>query len=241
MTLRKNFLMMLTLLGLLVLAACGGQTEPAAVAEPETAAEPAAETAAEPAAEAGGTQTFVVDSGASTASYIVQEEFFAEALEKLGIEAGKTEVVGVSRQVSGEMTLNLDDSQNLLGANSFSVDLTGLQTDQNRRDSWIQENGPTFSRFPTAEFVGTEIQGFPADYTAGEEVSFQLVGDLTVRETTVPVTFDVTATLEGNTLTGTAVADMQLTDFGIDPPDFANTLTVQNDFQIRLNLVANAQ
>ena len=48
------------------------------------------------------------------------------------------------------------------------------------------------------------------DYSDGEEVTFQLVGDLTVRDVTVPMTFDVTATLDGNTITGVAIADSGL-------------------------------
>ncbi len=69
-------------------------------------------------------------------------------------------------------------------------------------------------------------------------MTFQLVGDLTVRDVTVPLTFDVTATLDGDTITGVAIADTLLSDFGINPPNFANTLTVQDAFQIRMELTA---
>ena len=67
---------------------------------------------------------------------------------------------------------------------------------------------------------------------------FNSVGDLTVRDVTVPITFDVTATLDGDTITGVAIADTLLSDFGINPPNFANTLTVQDAFQIQMELTA---
>ena len=220
-----------------LLTACGGSTtaEPAA----PTAA-PAAPTTA-PAAAPDSGQVFVVDSAASSATYIVQEEFFAGAFDKLGINAGRAEVNGVSQEVSGQLVLNLADPEDVLGENRFVVDLTGLKTDQSRRDEWIQDNGPAFSSFPLAEFVATEIQTFSPEVAEGETISFKLVGDLTIRGVTQEVVFDVTASVMEKTITGTAVADLKMTDFGIEPPSFANTLTVQDDFQVRIDLVAHAE
>ena len=75
----------------------------------------------------------------------------------------------------------------------------------------------------------------------GDEVQFKLVGDLTIREITQPATFDVTAKLEGDTITGVATAQLLMTDFGIDPPNFANTLTVQNEFAVQVEFTAREQ
>ncbi len=216
----------LLLIGLL--AACGGTETPAAV--------PTAAPAPTPAE--AGMVNFQVVTAESSATYIVQEEFFAGALAKLGINAGNSEVHGVSQAVSGFIQLDVTDPANALGPNQFNVDMTVLQTDQSRRDKWIQTDGPRFGSFPVASFVATSIVGAPDAYTEGETVSFQLLGDLTVREISQPVVFDVTATLSGGTLSGTATAALKMSDFGIDPPSFVNTLTVQDDFQVRLDLVA---
>ena len=72
-------------------------------------------------------------------------------------------------------------------------------------------------------------------------MSFKLIGDLTIREVTQPVTFDVTATLVGDTLTGVATADARMSDFGIDPPNFANTLTVADEFRMEVAFTAREQ
>jgi polyisoprenoid-binding protein YceI len=233
---------------LLFTAACGGSSEPTPDPTPEPVAAPTQAPMAEsaPAADAPGTEPvegtpmYAVTSD-STATYIVQEEFLADALSKLGINAGKTEVFGVSQEVGGFIQLDLNNLDNALGPNQFTVDLTVLQTDQSRRDNWIQENGPTFGRFPLASFEATSIVGAPQSYTEGQEASFQLVGNLTIREITQPATFDVTATLADRTIRGTATADLLMSDFGIDPPSFANTLTVEDGFQIVVNLVAVGQ
>ena len=97
---------------------------------------------------------------------------------------------------------------------------------------------PRFNEYPDATFVATAIEGAPAAYDNGQEVGFKLSGDLTVRDVTKPVTFDVNAKLAGDTLSGTATTRVKLSDFGIEPPNFANTLTVADEFTIQVEFVA---
>ncbi len=177
----------------------------------------------------------------STVLYLVDEEFLAGALSKLGIEAGLTDVVGSTQAIEGQLELNLDDLSAPLGANHFTVDMTTLKTDQDRRDNWIRKNGPDFNSYPTAEFTATGVAGMPESYTPGEEIEFQLSGDLTIREVTQPVTFDVNASIDGDTLSGVATARLLMSDFGIDPPNFANTLTVDDEFGLEITLTAREQ
>ena len=237
----KQTLFLITALLLAIFLTASGSTaesEPPANTETESAtSEPAAEPATDGGASLSGTHTFVVDSGASQASFIVNEEFFADALDKLGIEAGKRIVTGTTPGVSGEIQLDFDSADPLQNA-QFTVDMAGLQTDQSQRDEWLQDNALQYNAFPESTFTATSITGLPATIQEGEEVSFQLNGDLTVRDVTNNVTWDVTAVINNNTLTGTAVLNLNISDFGIAPPDFANTLTVSDPFTIEINLAA---
>ena len=238
--------LMLTLFTLIVttllLTACGGSAAPEQAAAPAEVSEPAEPAESDAAAEAvGGMETYVIIPAESRASYLVDEEFFEGALSKLGIEAGKKDVVGSTHAVEGQIDLNLADLTAVLGDNSFSVDLSTLESDQNRRDNWIRDNGPTFNRFPQATFTATSISGLPDSYTAGETLQFQVSGDLTVVNTTVPVTFDATATVEGDILSGVLTTRRLISEFGIDPPDFANTLTVADEFGIQVEFTAKKQ
>jgi len=219
-----------------LLTACGGAATPTAT--PVPAAAPPVQSQ-QPLAE--GARRFVVVPAESSASYLATEEFFADALSKYGIDAGFGEVTGSTNEVAGELQLRLDDPQNALAYGEFTVNLPSLTSDRNQRDTWIRDNALESNRFPVASFVAKEIQNAPTSYTEGAEVNFQLLGDLTVRDITQPVTFTVTATLTGDTIKGVATAPMQLTDFGFDPPSFANTLTVDNDFTIRVELTAKEQ
>lgn len=222
-----------------LLVACGGTAEPTTVPattppEPEPTEEPVSD------APPSSVRTFVVVPEESQASYMVDEEFLADALSKLGIEAGKTVVIGTTPGVTGEIQLNLESTE-LVESAQFAVDMTGLRTDQDRRDGWLEDNAIETSQFPEASFTTTSVAGMPETITEGEEVNFQLLGDLKVRDVTQNVTFDVTAVLSGDTLQGTAVLPLKMTDFGIDPPDFANTLTVADDFSIEVTLTAREQ
>ena len=222
-----------------VLAACGGQSTP--TAEPAAAA-PAAEAPSQGSGEAvSGQRTFVIVPAESKASYLVDEEFFAGALDKLGIAAGLADVVGSTQEIEGQLTLDLDNLGEALGENTFTVKMNTLQTNRDDRDKWIRENGPRFNDYPLATFTATSIEGAPASYNDGDEVSFKLAGDLTIRDVTQPATFDVTATLAGDTLTGVATTRTQMSSFGIEPPNFANTLTVADEFGIEVQFTAKAQ
>ncbi|MCB9139938.1 MAG: YceI family protein [Caldilineaceae bacterium] len=244
----KRLLGIPAVLGLaLILVACGSDTSPpasgtaaeAAPAGQATAIDAAANGRASAGQALSGTRTFIIAPASSTAAYIVNEEFFSLALDKLGIEAGKRVVTGSTSNVTGQLTVNFDAGT--VEEGRIVVDMTTLTTDQNRRDNWIREDGPRFNQFPEAVFVVTDVENAPAEYAAGETVTFQLLGDLTVRDVTRPVTFDVTAAVDGSTLTGVAETSLNISDFGIEPPDFANTLTVADPFTIRVELTAETQ
>ncbi len=234
---RKRLLLLVScVLTVYILAACASTPAPAAA--PTPTAVPAAQ-ASQPVAE--GARRFVVVPAESSAAYVVDEEFFAGALAKLGIDAGLQKITGSTNEVTGELQLRLDDPQNALASGEFTVNLPSLKTDQDRRDSWIRDNALESNRFPVAKFVAKSINNAPTSYTDGAEVTFQLLGDLTVRDITQPVTFDVTATLTGDTIKGIATTAMKISSFGFDPPNFANTLTVADDFTIRVEITAKEQ
>lgn len=221
----------------LVLAACGGE-EPEPTPVPPTST-PLPEPAT--AADSGETievRTFTVVPEESKAAYLVDEEFLGGALDKLGIAAGDVDVIGTTQTLEGQLQLNLADLSAALGTNRFTVNLSTLKTDQDRRDQWIQENGPEFGKFSLAEFVATSLSDTPASYYEGDEVQFKMNGDLTIRDITQAVSFDVTAKLAGDTISGVATVPLLMSNFGIEPPSFANTLTVQDAFQVQVEFVA---
>jgi polyisoprenoid-binding protein YceI len=236
----------------LALVACAPEAAPtsgaAPVAQattasaPEPTSVPVEEAAGEPAGLPVGEQVYIIDPSASTASYIADEEFFADALTKYGIGAGRTGTVGSTQAIEGSFTLNWSDLSASLGENTFTVDLSTLTSDQSLRDGWLRNDGPRFGQYPNAIFVASGLQDAPSTYNLGDEVTFNMVGELTIREITQPATFAVTASLSADgVVTGVALADATMSDFGITPPNFLNTLTVADEFQIRVEFTARSQ
>lgn len=211
------------------------ETGAAAVAEPAAYPEPETERGAPVAAGA----TFQIVTEESQASYIVNEEFLGGAVTQLGKQLGLFTPVGVTEDVSGQLTLNLGEPPSLVSGD-ITVNIEQLTTDDERRDNRIRERFLESSKYPLATFVAKEIQEGPATFQDGQEVTFKLLGDLTVREVTKPTTFDVTAKLTGNTITGEATTTILMTDFGFDPPIVDNFMTVENNVLLVINLTARS-
>ncbi len=214
---------------LFVMTACGGDE-----ATPQPTAAPTVALSS-----ADGLHTFIIVPAESKAFYEMDEEFFQGALSKYGISVGSSKTIGSTDKVEGTLQLDLENAT--VGTNQFTVDLPSLETDQSLRDEWIRKNALESNTYPLATFVASEIRNAPATYSEGSEATFQLVGEITIREITQPAVFDVTATLVGNTITGVATAPLKLTDFDIEPPNFAGTLTVKDDFVVRLEFTAREE
>lgn len=212
---------------------------PALVAEEEAPAEIAApmeETAAtaeEPAeAEApAGATVYVIDPARSEARYEVGETFFED--NRFAVAVGRTS--GISGQVTVD-TANPSASR----VEAIEVDVSQLASDSDRRDRFLTERALGSLEFPTARFVATEILGMPDDPRMDEPVSFQIAGDLTVRDTTLPVTWDVTATLGADALTGTATTQVLMSAYGIGPIQIMQ-LGTEDEVKLALDFVAVPQ
>jgi len=218
-------------------------TEPAptdAPAEPtEAPAEAPAEEPAEPTeapaeaesegAQPGAMRTFRIVPEQSEASYSVQETFMAQNLPY--------RAVGRTSAIEGEFQFTTE-GRPTGQVTRVTVDLSTLTSNDRRRDNRIRNEWLESLRFPTATFVSTGVEGVPESYVEGQEVSFRLIGDLTIRDVTRSVVFDVTGRLEGSTVTGTATTMIKMTDFGFNPPNIAGFVAVEDDVEITVTFTA---
>lgn len=190
----------------------------------------------------GSGRNFTLLPEQSSVSYSVQEEFLGGAAGMIGKEAGTVTTVGTTNAISGQIVLDLSGESPSLVSGQASVDISTLTSDDSRRDDRIRSRWLESASFPTATFVFTSMEGFPAGaYQEGQAVSFQLLGNLTIRDVTRPVTFQVTATLQSNTLSGTATTQILMSDFGVEPPNLLNILTVADETTITLNFIAQEE
>jgi polyisoprenoid-binding protein YceI len=68
-------------------------------------------------------------------------------------------------------------------------------------------------------------------------VPFELVGDLTVKETTRRVTWDATASFDGARVTVRARTAFRFGDFGLRVPRVSVVLSVEDDIKLEADLV----
>jgi polyisoprenoid-binding protein YceI len=234
--------MLFVVVALAVLAACGSTTAqnptaapaaqptaPVAATAADASAAPAAAATAELSQAANGARTFQIVPDQTEASYEVQEQFLNRDLPSQAI--GKTNAVEGQFQFSA-------DAKPTGQVSKITVDLRTLTSDSSRRDGRIRTSWLESDKYPFAEFTSTEVQNLPDSYSEGQEVSFKLVGNMTIREVTKPVTFDVTGKLQGDTVTGTATTQILMKDFGFDAPNIAGMLTVKDGVTIMVNFTA---
>lgn len=173
---------------------------------------------------------FAIVATASTVTYRVSETFFT------GNQVGTA--VGTTHAIQGEIFVDRAHPANSR-IGTITIDISTFQSDRPRRDRAIREEWLESSRFPTATFTPTSIQGLPPTYTDGQPIPVHIAGNLRVRDVTKPVIFTGTVRLAGDTLTGSFQTMVLMTDFGFEPPSIAGMLKAEN--QVKLDLQFTAQ
>lgn len=168
----------------------------------------------------------------SEVTYEVDEVFFKEG-NKLVTAVGRTQ------EIKGDITVDPTTPQSL-EVGTVEVDISTFKSDSDRRDKAIRDKWLESATYPMATFEPTSIEGLPETYEEGDEVSFEITGDLTVRETTSEATFDVDGTVEDDQIIGTATTLIQMTDFDFEPPDIAGILRAENDTKLTFTFLAES-
>jgi polyisoprenoid-binding protein YceI len=215
----------------------GGSGEPSTeLTTPTIAAEATTSTAGtETPASTVGTEVvaFVIDPARSTAAFEIDEVLRGEPQQ----------VVGTTSEVAGQFQIDPSDlstiqfSQILVNARTF-------ETDSGNRDRAIR--GPVIlnsasDEFEFITFDVSSVEGVEGTLAAGQSLTFTVTGELLIRDTVNPVTFDVMATMvDEGTLEGSAEATVLRSDYGIGIPNAPGVADVGDDVLIRLDFVATS-
>lgn len=147
-------------------------------------------------------------------------------------------VIGVTDQVAGQIAV---DPANPTSAQvgQILINARGFTTDSGNRNNAIKNRILRTNEFEFITFTPTGISGLPANAGVGETITFQVTGDLTMLETTRPVTFDVTLTpVSEGELTGTATATVLHADWGIQIPQVPQVAGVDEEVILELAFTA---
>ena len=232
------------------LIACSQQPEPQPTPIPTATVEPPAtvapiptatteppptpeSTAAAPAPHSEATQSataFVIGEG-TVARYMVEEVLASQGFK---VATGETS------EVVGRIVFDADGAI-FADESSIVIQAGTLKTDNDRRDRYVREQTLQTANYPEIIFRPTSAEGLPSPLSeASGEVEFTLSGDLTIRDQTRPVTWDVTAEF-GGSITGLAVIDIDFEQFGMDKPSVAVVVSVGDTIRLELDFVGTVE
>ncbi|MBE0699273.1 MAG: YceI family protein [Anaerolineaceae bacterium] len=155
----------------------------------------------------------------SKASYRITEQLVNNDLPN--------DAIGTTSGISGSIKLLADgtvDKEN----SKITVDLSKLQSDRSMRDNYVRRNILQTAQYPEAVFVPVEIKGLSNPIPQSGSVSFQVSGDLTIRDVTKPVTWDVTGEIVNGEATGKATTNFAFADFDLTQPKVPVVLSVED-------------
>lgn len=143
-------------------------------------------------------------------------------------------VTGRTSDVTG--TIKVNDKGTTLESASFTVDVTTIATDSERRDNYFRENTVKADQNPTATLNITQPVelGTPA---AGETITVDVTGELTLAGVTQTVTFPVQVAGDGSQLQIAASVPLTFADYGIEAPSLG-FVSVEENGAIEVQLTA---
>jgi len=186
-------------------------------------------------------QTSTTLTGAAAGNLVIltivpdQSEASFNIHEELGGQP--KQVIGTTNQVAGEVAI---DPNNLstVKFGPIQVDARTLATDNNQRNRAIRNIILDTNQYEFVTFTPTQIQGLSGSGKVGQTYTFQVAGNLTIRNITQPVTFDVTVQAESESqFTGTATAKITRSAFKLDIPSVPNVANVGDELTLQIKFV----
>ncbi len=173
---------------------------------------------------------YVTSGESSRARYRVRERLLGRELDN--------DAVGETADITGGIALDQNGAI-VRSASGFDVKLTGLTSDETRRDKYVQSRILVTDSFPGIKLAVTGVRGLPSPLPVSGRVQFQLLGNLTLKRTTRSTTWNVVANVNGDRLTGTASTAFTFSDFQLTQPkvrvvlSVADTIRLEYEFAMR--------
>ncbi len=195
--------------------------------------------ATEPAAEA--TEAASADSAATRALYrIVAEESEVRFTLTEDLRGVFTTVVGRTSDVAGDIIVDFGNPANSQ-IGELRINARTIVTDNEFRNRAIRGEilESSSAEYEFISFTPTAVSGAPASIAVGESFTFQVTGDLKIREIVQPVTFAVTATLAAqDRLEGTGTTVVTRTQYNLTIPSVPGVANVSDEVTLEIDFVA---
>lgn len=179
-----------------------------------------------PASQSVAPLRFVTAPDGNAARYRVREQLAGRDLPN--------DAVGETKGVSG--VIGVDTKGKLIpGESKFTVDVATLASDRDMRDGYIRRRTLQTAQYPSVTLVPTAVRGLSFPLPASGSRTFDLVGDLTVRDVTKPTVWRVTAQFARDRVSGSASTAFTFEDFGMPQPRVPVVLSVADTIKLELD------
>jgi len=173
-----------------------------------------------------GVLSLVTVPDGTSASYKVREQLAGHNFPN--------DAIGTTTGVTGTLAIRPDGTL-LPGSSRFVVDLQALKSDQPMRDGYLRRATLQTSTYPDMVFVPTAVAGLPSPLPASGDLAFQIAGDCTLKGVTHHVTWNATAHVADQQLTGSASTTQTFESLGLTQPHVMRVLTIQDSIQLQIN------
>lgn len=205
------------------------QAPPTSTATPMPADTLAPKATSVPTAEPAPVTTLSIEPG-TVARYLVQEQLASLDLPN--------DAIGETTAVSGSIAFR-PDGLVIPELSGIEVDLQSLKSDSEKRDKYLRGKSLESNLFPTTLFLPNEVTGFAWPMVPGEDYTFEMVGDMTVRDVTRAITWTVQASFDGERVVGKANTRFTFGDFQMNVPSVFVVISVEDDIRLELHFVAS--
>lgn len=165
-----------------------------------------------------------------------QSEVRYRVRESLAGLSTDNDAVGKTRAIIGDLAFGPDGA--IVPGSTLQIDLRTLKSDKVRRDNDVKKLWLETATYPIATLVVTKMEGVAGPLPDGRPVTATITGDLTAHGVTKSVVFAATATLRGDTLTGTATTSFTFKDFGMETPDIIGMVKAEDTIKLEIDLTA---
>jgi len=191
---------------------------------------PTTQATAAPAA-SGDNLRFVLVEGSNEARYRVREQ-----LARVNLPG---DAIGATKTISG-VIVTTKDGKIVKEQSKITIDISKLQSDSGQRDNFLRDNTLQTRRYPNVVFIPTEAQGLAWPLKDGP-IEFKLIGDMTVRDVTKSIPWDVKLTVTGNDAKGQATTSFKFAFFNIEQPRVPTVLSIEDNIKLEIDLTLKKQ
>jgi polyisoprenoid-binding protein YceI len=146
---------------------------------------------------------------------------------------GANTAVGRTPDVTGTMTIQ--GAQ--VTAAEFTADLTGLKSDDDRRDGQLRRQGIETATFPNATFKLTAPLDFGSVPADGQSITVTATGDFTLHGVTKSVNVQLSAKRSSDVIVVTGSLPITFADYNISKPQGFVVLSIDDHGTMEFQLL----